>query len=116
MVDSPDSDRRRLRLGPWSETNRGDLGYFSIAGRHRRHGLHSLTGAGASTIGGLAVEVSQAELEEVFERKGAGEPDSHPPGVSGDHRANLKQLEADSANLSTNQFRGFEAQPAQRLQ
>ena len=104
------------RLGPRSETNRGDLGYFFDAGRHRGHGLHFLTGAGASTIGKLAIEVSQAELEEVFEREGAGEPDSYPSGVSGDHRADLKQLEPDSANLSTSQFRGFEAKPAQRLQ
>ena len=75
-----------------------------------------LTGAGASTIGKLAVEVSQAELEDVFEREGAGEPDSYPPGVSRDHRADLKQLEPNGANLSTRQFRGFEAKPAQRFQ
>ena len=104
------------RLGPRGETNMEDLGYFFDAGRHRGHGLHCLIGAGASTIGKLAVEVSQAELEKVFERKGAREPDSYPPGVSGDHRADLKQLEPDGANLSTSQFRGFEAKPAQRLQ
>ena len=104
------------RLGPRSETNRGDLGYFFDAGRHRGHGLHSLAGAGASTIGELAVEVSQAELEEVFEREGAGEPDSYPPGVSRDHRTDLKQLEPDGTNLSTSQFRGFETKPAQRFQ
>ena len=92
------------------------MGYFFDAGRHRGHGHHFLTGAGASTIGKLAIEVSQAELEEVFEREGAGEPDSYPSGVSGDYRADLKQLEPDSANLSTSQFRGFEAKPAQRLQ
>jgi hypothetical protein len=103
-------------LGPRSETNRRDLGYFFNAGRHRGHGLHFFTGAGASTIRELAVKVSQAELEEVFEREGAGEPDSYSPGVSRDHRADLKQLEPDGANLSTSQFRGFEAQPAQRLQ
>jgi len=78
------------RLGPQSETNRRDLGYFFDAGRHRGHGLHFLTGAGASTIGKLAVEVSQAELEEVFEREGAGETDSHPPSVSRDYGADLK--------------------------
>ena len=81
--------------------------WFFIAGRRRGHGLHFLSGAGASTITVLAVEISQAELEEAFEREGAGEPDSHPPGVSGDHRADLKQLEPDGANLSTGQFRGF---------
>ena len=75
------------------------MGHFFNVGRHRGHSLHFLTDAGASTIGELAVEVSQAELEEVFERKGAGEPDPYPPGVSRDHRADLKQLEPDGANL-----------------
>ena len=104
------------RLGPRSETNRRDLGYFFDAVRHRGHGLHFLTGAGASTIEKLAVEVSQAELEELFEREGAGEPDSYPPGVSRDYRTDLKQLEPDGAHLSTSQFRGFEAKPAQCFQ
>ena len=69
-----------------------------------------------STIAKLAVEVSQAELEELFEREGAGEPDSYPPGVSRDHCADLKQPEPDGANLSTSQFRRFETKPAQRFQ
>jgi len=92
------------------------LGWFFNAGRHRGQSLHFLSGAGASTIGELTIEVSQAELEEVFERKGAGEPDPYPPGVSGDHRADLKQLEPDGANLSTSQSGGFEPKPAQCLQ
>jgi hypothetical protein len=92
------------------------LGYFFDTGRHRGHGLHFLTGAGASTFGVLTVEVGQAELEGFFEREGAGEPDSYSPGVSGDHRADLKQLEPDGVHLSTSQFRGFEAKPAQCLQ
>ena len=104
------------RLRPQSGTNRRVLGDFFEAGRHRGHVLPFLTGAGGSTIGELAVEVVQAELEEVFEREGAGEPDSYPPSVSRDHRADLKQLEPDGANLSTSQFRGFEAKPAQGFQ
>ena len=104
------------RLGQQSETNRRVLRDFFEAGRHRGHVLHFLTGAGGSTVGELAVEVIQAELEEVFERESAGEPDSNPPGVSRDHRADLKQLEPDGANLSTSQFRGFEAKPTQRFQ
>src|SRR6516162_4646885 len=68
-------------LKPQSETNRRVLGDFFEAGRHRGHVLPFLTGAGGSTIGELAVEVVQAELEEVFEREGAGEPDSYPPSV-----------------------------------
>jgi DeoR/GlpR family transcriptional regulator of sugar metabolism len=51
------------RLGPWSETIRRDLGYFSSAGRHRRHGLHFLTDAGASTMGKLAVEIDPADFQ-----------------------------------------------------
>jgi len=81
--------------------------------RHRGHSLHFLSSAGASTLGELTIEVSQAELEEVFERKGAGEPDPHPPGVSGDHRADLEQLEPDRANLRPSQLCGFEAQPTE---
>ena len=105
------TNRVRPRIG----TNRRDLGWFSNAGRHRGHSLHFLSGAGASTIGEIAVEVSQAGLEEVFEREGAGEPDSYPPGVSGDHGADLKQLEPDGANLSTSQFSGLEAKATQRF-
>jgi len=102
--------RRRARLieGFWGD--------FFEAGRHRGHVLHFLKGAGGSTIRELAVEIGQAELEEVLEREGAGEPDSYSPSVSRDHRADLKQLEPDGANLSTSQFRGFEAKPAQRFQ
>ena len=98
---------------PRSETGRRIWGWFFNTGRHRGHSLHFLSGAGASTIGELTIEASQAELEEVFERKGAGEPDPYPPGVSRDHRADLKQLEPDGANLSTRQFRGLEAKPTQ---
>src|SRR5215469_10557985 len=101
------------RLRPQGETKRRVLGGFFEAGGHRGHVLHFLKGAGDSTIAELAVEVGQAELEEVLEREGAGEPDSYSPGVSRDHRADLKQLEPDGANLSTSQFRGFEAKPAQ---
>jgi hypothetical protein len=99
-----------------SETNRRDLGWSFDAGRHRGHGLHCLAGAGASTVAVLAIETSQAELEEVLKREGAGEPDSHSPGISGDHRADLQQLEPDGAHLSTSQFRRFEAKPTQCFQ
>ena len=101
------------RVRPQSETDRRNLGCFFNAGRHRGHSLHFLSSAGASTLGELTIEVSQAELEEVFERKDAGEPDPYPPGVSGDHRADLEQLEPDRANLRPSQLCGFEAQPTQ---
>ena len=104
------------RVRPRSETDRRNLGWFFNAGRHHGRSLHFLTGAGASTHAELTIEVSQAELEELFEREGAGEPDSHPPGVAGDHRADLEQLESDSANLSMSQFSGFEAKPTQGFQ
>jgi hypothetical protein len=74
-----------------------------------------LAGAGASTTAELAVEASQAEFEELLEREGAGKPDSHPPSVSRDHRTDLKEFEPDGANLSTSQFSGLEAKPAQRF-
>ena len=73
-------------------------------------------GAGVSTAAVLTVEVSQARLEEPLEGKGAGEPNSHAPGVSCDHRADLEQLEPDGTNLGASQLGGLEALTTQGFQ
>jgi hypothetical protein len=69
--------------------------------RRRGHGLHYLTGAGASTTGHLTVEAIQTELKERFEWEGAGEPDSHPSAIACDDCTDLEQFEPDGANLGT---------------
>ena len=40
------------------------------------------------------------ELEQRLVRTGGGEMDRHPPGVAGDHGADLQQFQADGAGLA----------------
>src|ERR1700719_1282027 len=85
---------------PRSQTNRTIWGGFSTP--EDTAGTASIFSRvpGPAPGGELAVKTSQAKLEDIFKREGAGEPNSHPPGVSGDHRADRKQLEPDRAHLS----------------